>query len=112
MAEYFASATVILWRQDGTCIQVDVPKGHRIEASIDPHSRAYGPRDFAHADRVVEPDLDGLSILIDVRRGTETDVIATATVGGSNEVNRCPECRLIAAHLPLCSRPVPMPWEA
>lgn len=29
-----------------------------------------------------------------------------------NEVNRCPECRLVAAHLPLCSRPVPMPWEA
>lgn len=29
-----------------------------------------------------------------------------------DEPNRCPECKLLAAHLPLCSRPVKLPWEA
>lgn len=28
-----------------------------------------------------------------------------------NEPNRCPECCLLSAHKPLCSRPVALPWE-
>lgn len=27
------------------------------------------------------------------------------------EPNRCPECRMLAIHLPTCTRPVRMPWE-
>lgn len=39
-------------------------------------------------------------------------VVAVFRTPAANEVNRCPECKLLAAHLPLCSRPVKLPWEA
>lgn len=79
---------------------------HGEMARYSEHMRKY------HEDKAAEVADDALvqTAPLDVETAADVDRVAAALLG-QDEPNRCPECSLLSAHKPFCSRPVKLPWE-